>query len=71
MAGKKQSAAKKSGKHRRTPAPEERFTGDLLTRGEAVASEAPAGKLPPGATHRLQKDETGATTVKRARFKLL
>jgi hypothetical protein len=45
----------------------DKFTADLLARGEAV--EAPGGSLPPGATHEVVgTDEQGAPIIRRRRF---
>ena len=67
MPAKKKSAVKKSAGKGRTSSAEKKFTDALLIRGEAVAKKSPGDKLPPGATHTLEPDQT----VKRARFKLL
>ena len=71
MPKKKKSAKKKSAGTRRTGAAKKDFTDALIIRGEAVPKKSPGDKLPPGATHWLGEDESGAPTVKRARFKLL
>ncbi len=55
-------------------AAEEKFTRDVVTRGEAVEPDA-AGKLPPGATHEVVKPRRGGQgaaadlpTIRRKRF---
>ncbi len=49
----------------------DRFVEDLLARGEAV-EPGRGGKLPPGATHVVQKaGRDGRAAVKRVRFKLV
>jgi hypothetical protein len=49
----------------------DRFVEDLLARGEAVKPDR-SGKLPPGATHVVQKaGRDGIAAVKRVRFKLV
>lgn len=45
-----------------------RFLRDVLVRGEAAPLED--GKLPLGKTHILEKDETGARKITRARYTL-
>jgi hypothetical protein len=48
----------------------QRFVNDLLVRGEA-AGLAPNGKLPPEATHVIEKqNEDGTAAVRRVRYKL-
>lgn len=61
-----------AGKKARRKSAEQKFTDDLVLRGEAVPKKSSGQKIPPGATHWLVEDEkTGARKVKRARFKLL
>ena len=65
-------------KSRRKPVPgavgsdsaSKRFVNDLLVRGEAAQLDS-NGKLPLEATHVItRQDKDGATTVRRARYKL-
>ena len=49
---------------------EERFTRDLLVRGEAAERDA-SGELPLDATHEIAgRDESGAPIIERRRFKI-
>ena len=46
----------------------DRFTADVLARGEAVERSAD-GKVPREATHVVTRDASGTLVVKRVRFK--
>ncbi len=49
---------------------DEKFTRDVLTRGEAATRDS-NGKLPPGATHEIVKQEPGKLPeIKRIRFSI-
>jgi hypothetical protein len=63
--------ARKTSKRRASAAPapsSPRYVRDLLVRGEAV-QPGPGGKLPPGATHVIERTAPdGSATVRRVRF---
>lgn len=60
----RRAAAKRSGATKRE---QKAFIKSLIAHGQAVAVR-PGQKLPPGATHKLIKDDAGEVTVVRKRF---
>ena len=53
---------------KRAKAAADKFTSDLVTRGDAVERDA-AGKVPRHATHVLTRDAAGRPVVRRVKFK--
>ena len=49
-------------------AAEERFTADVLARGEAAPAGTTDNELPPGVTHEVVEGEDGKPKVRRRRF---
>jgi hypothetical protein len=52
----------------RAKAASDKFTSDLVTRGEAAERDA-SGKVPRHATHVLTRDADGNPVVRRVKFK--
>lgn len=52
----------------RVKAAADKFTSDLIARGEAVERDA-SGKVPRHATHVLTRDAAGNPVVRRVKFK--
>jgi hypothetical protein len=68
MAKKTRRRAPKPSRRQPKDPAAERFTNDLLVRGEA-AELTPEGKLPLEATHIKRQNPDGSVSVQRARFK--